>query len=94
MGGHHTAGTGHAQHPHNQRGDGLDRLAIGRENQEGRHACSRSNTCESSRLLAEIPRRSGEPMVVGEAWELAIMFVLVLGTLGLLVLLQRWFGLT
>ena len=33
-------------------------------------------------------------MVVGEAWELAIMFVLVLGNLGLLVLLQRWFGLT
>jgi hypothetical protein len=33
-------------------------------------------------------------MVVGEAWELAIMFVLVLGNLALLVLLQRWFGLT
>ena len=32
-------------------------------------------------------------MVVGEAWELAIMFVLVLGNLFLLVLLQRWFGL-
>jgi hypothetical protein len=47
------------------------------------------------------PRRAGrEPaeesdqMVVGEAWELAIMFVLVLGNLALLVLLQRWFGLT
>ncbi len=33
-------------------------------------------------------------MVVGEAWELAIMFVLILGNLALLVLLQRWFGLT
>ena len=33
-------------------------------------------------------------MVVGEAWELAIMFVVVLGNLLLLVLLQRWFGLS
>jgi hypothetical protein len=33
-------------------------------------------------------------MVVGEAWELALMFVLVIGTLGLLVMLQKWFGLT
>jgi hypothetical protein len=33
-------------------------------------------------------------MVVGEAWELALMFVLVIGNLALLVLLQKWFGLT
>ncbi len=33
-------------------------------------------------------------MVVGEAWELAIMFVLILGNIVLLVLLQKWFGLT
>ncbi len=33
-------------------------------------------------------------MVVGEAWELAIMFVLVLGNLLLMLLLQRWWGLT
>jgi hypothetical protein len=33
-------------------------------------------------------------MVVGEAWELALMFVLVIGNLVLLVLLQRWFGLS
>ncbi len=33
-------------------------------------------------------------MVVGEAWELAIMFVLVLGNLVLMLLLQRWWGLT
>ena len=40
------------------------------------------------------PAKESETMVVGEAWELAIMFVLVLGNLALLVLLQRWFGLT
>jgi hypothetical protein len=33
-------------------------------------------------------------MVVGEAWELAIMFVLIIGNVALLVLLQKWFGLT
>jgi hypothetical protein len=33
-------------------------------------------------------------MVVGEAWELAIMFLLVIGNLALLVFLQRWFGLS
>ena len=33
-------------------------------------------------------------MVVGDAWELTIVFVLVIGNLALLVLLQRWFGLT
>jgi len=33
-------------------------------------------------------------MVVGEAWELALMFVLIVGNLALLVLLQKWFGLT
>ena len=33
-------------------------------------------------------------MVVGEAWELGLMFVLVIGNLALLVLLQKWFGLT
>jgi hypothetical protein len=40
------------------------------------------------------PLKETNAMVVGEAWELAIMFVLVLGNLALLVLLQRWFGLT
>jgi hypothetical protein len=43
-------------------------------------------------------RRSGGAtqwlLVVGEAWELALMFVLVIGNLVLLVLLQRWFGLS
>jgi hypothetical protein len=33
-------------------------------------------------------------MVVGEAWELALMFMLVVGNLILLVVLQKWFGLT
>ncbi len=33
-------------------------------------------------------------MVVGEAWELALMFFLVVGNLILLVVLQKWFGLT
>ena len=33
-------------------------------------------------------------MVVGEAWELAIMFALVMGVLALMYFLQRWFGLT
>jgi hypothetical protein len=46
-----------------------------------------------ARAEAEAAKES-DTMVVGEAWELAIMFVLVLGNLALLVLLQRWFGLT